>query len=128
MVLFIARRVGKNVPDEVVPSKKYLELARDALMIITLALALYPINLWLSIIFAVLLIVARIFINLSKGYTSITGITVGLCFAHQSEIFTIITLILVANFLFGLTEKKLESLAAHGLIQPIGALIVYVLI
>lgn len=117
--LHIGRAVSLRVPDEIQPSRKYLKIATDALLILLAALALHEFSIWLALVVAILLAIA---VSWWDGLprSALHGIIMGLALATSANI--ILIWILLLNYLLGMHLKP-TMLARETIVQPLGALL-----
>lgn len=121
---FIGQRIGTLVPDEVVPGRKYILLGADAILLITIGVVLYPLDLIVALFIPLLLIALRALIPYKRLYAPLSGITLAVA-SFSNELLVVSALgFLVMNFLRGATSKDVYRLAWRGLVQPLAAIAV----
>jgi hypothetical protein len=125
ITFFIGWKVGNGVQDEVVPARKYLIFGMDALLAISVGLALYSYGqMWLAIGVPVVLVVLRRW--LAIAYAPVAGIVAAAAtLLPAGTQATVYTLLLVLAFLQGVTTKKLKLLLQRSAWMPMTALPLY---
>jgi hypothetical protein len=123
---FIGWRVSRNVPDEVPPARRYVEITIDALMLIMTGLTLYALDQrLLAVLVPVAIIIVRVFVPFTYVYAPATGIILGASMGAAPELqATIILLCLTLNYLLGAAAKGAKPLLLRTLAQPVVAILV----
>ncbi|MBR9700541.1 hypothetical protein GOV11_01610 [Candidatus Woesearchaeota archaeon] len=122
--LFIGFRAAKDVQDEIIPSRQYLLIAMDALLVISAGIVLWNVNTLAVIIGVVALIAVRQIWGMQKIFAPISGFILAGAFFVSSEVFiTVSVVLLVMNYIKGAESKKISNFAIKGISQPIAAII-----
>jgi hypothetical protein len=123
VAFFIGWRVGRSVPDEVSGAGKYMRIAVDVLLLLTIiTLMFFDMALW-SVILLALGIGVRFFYERLRF--AVSGIVLGLAVLAPIELqYVIVVLCLLQNYLYGVTEENSQKLLLASMWQPIVGIIV----
>jgi|GEM_PF-4006645 len=130
IIFFIGWYIGQSVPDEIVPSKAYLRLGMDLLLLLIIAFAIASFGqVILALCVVAALILARVFFPTRFAYAPLSGIVLGTTVLLSSDAaVSLLILTSLLNFLVGATSGGRRELLLHALWQPVCAILVWFVI
>ena len=125
----IGRAIAQGVPDEVAPNRRRLSIAQDALLIAAAVIgasALLP--RWAAGAIVALLIVTRVALPERWSPTAIGAFSIGIAASDAAILAGVAIIAIVANLLAGALAKSWRGAMVAAAAQPVGAVLVALLI
>jgi hypothetical protein len=119
ITFFIGWNVGKGVPDEIAPSRKYLSYGIDVLLFAMLIILTWSFG-WPALVIVIALFILRYFFSFVHVYAPLSGALLGTsAVLPTNTTITLALLCLTMNFLIGATSDMTQLM--RNILQPIVA-------
>jgi hypothetical protein len=121
IVFFIGWNVGNSVPDEIIPSRRYLEIGIDLLLLAMLCIVLFGFGHYLAAtLILVAVLAARYFLPFTYVYAPLSGVLLAASTLLPAQVqVAVAVLCLALNFLLGATSKL--KVLMRSILQPLAA-------